>query len=97
MDYEFFGTLAAIVVASVAVFTFLLSIKNELREDLKDVREDMREMREDMREFREDMREMREDIRGIRNSVESLSERVARIEGLIIRPRELQTHQESTD
>ncbi len=90
MDYEFFGTLAAIIVASVAVFTFLLSIKNEIREDLRDVRKDMREMREDMRE-------MREDIRGLRNSVESLSERVARIEGLIIRPRELQTHQESTD
>ena len=83
MDYEFFGTLAAIIVASVAVFTFLLSIKNEVREDLRDVREDMREMRDD--------------IRGIRKSVESLSERVARIEGLIIRPRELQTHQESTD
>ena len=83
MDYEFFGTLAAIIVASVAVGTFLLSIKKE--------------MREDMREMREDMREMRDDIRGIRNSVESLSERVARIEGLIIRPRELQTHQESTD
>ena len=97
MDYEFFGTLAAIVVASVAVFTIILSIKNELREDLRDVRQDMRWMREDMREFREDMREVREDIRGIRNSVESLSERVARIEGLIIRPRELQTHQESTD
>lgn len=83
MDYEFFGTLAAIVVASIAVATFLLSIKKE--------------MREDMREIREDMREMREDIRGLRKSVESLSERVARIEGLIIRPRELQTHQESTD
>ena len=90
MDYEFFGTLAAIVVASVAVFTFLLSMKNELREDLRDVREDMRGVREDMRE-------MREDIRGVRKSVEGLSERVARIEGLIIRPRELQTHQESTD
>ena len=45
MDYEFFGTLAAIVVASVAVFTFLLSMKNELREDLRDVREDMRGVR----------------------------------------------------
>lgn len=97
MDYEFFGTLAAIVVASLAVFSFLLSIKNEMREDLRDVREDMRGMRVDMREFREDMREIREDIRGIRKSVESLSERVARIEGLIIWPRELQAHQESTD
>ena len=83
MDYEFFGTLATIVVASIAVFTFLLNMKSELRED--------------MREMREDMREMRKDIREIQKSVESLSERVARIEGLIIRPRELQTHQESTD
>ena len=90
MDYEFFGTLATIVVASIAVFTFLLNMKSELREDLRAVREDMREMREDMRE-------MRKDIREIQKSVESLSERVARIEGLIIRPRELQVHQESTD
>lgn len=42
MDYEFFGTLAAIVVASVAVFTLLLSIKNEMREDMREMRKDIR-------------------------------------------------------
>ena len=76
MDYEFFGTIAAIIIASVAVAAFLLNIKNEMRED---------------------MREIREDIREIRKSVESLSERVARIEGLFIGPRDLPTHPENND
>ena len=76
MGYEFFGTLAAIIIASVAIAAFLLSIKNEMREY---------------------MREMREDIRDIRKSVESLSERVARIEGLFSRPRNLPAHQENAD
>ena len=53
MDYEFFGTLAAIIIASVAVAAFLLSIKNEMREDMREMREDIRETRKSVESLSE--------------------------------------------
>ena len=77
-NYEFWATLAAILVAAVTVILFFRSIKDEIKS----------EMRKDTQDLRGDIRELRTSVATLADRLASLGERVARLEGLLSKSHE---------
>lgn len=72
-NYEFWATLAAIIIAAVTVILFFRSIKDEIKS----------EMRRDTQDLRADIRELRTSVATLADRLANLGERVARLEGLL--------------
>ena len=89
---EWLPTIASfctVVLATVAIITFVQAGHGQLRADMRDMRTDMREMRTEMRagddSIRADIREMRTEMREehaeMRDRLNSIDRRASRIEG----------------